>query len=57
MYDERIEGLIKAALADGMLTEKEKQVLFKIVLEKQDKDMVNLVHSQGTMNMEDMKGQ
>lgn len=29
MYDERIEGLIKAALADGMLTEKEKQVLFK----------------------------
>lgn len=29
MYDERIEGLIKAALVDGMLTEKEKQVLFK----------------------------
>ena len=29
MYDERIEQLIKAALADGVLTEKEKQVLFK----------------------------
>lgn len=29
MYDERIENLIKAALADGMLTEKEKQILFK----------------------------
>ena len=29
MYDEKIESLIKAALADGVLTEKEKQVLFK----------------------------
>ncbi|MBQ2541195.1 MAG: hypothetical protein II551_06080 [Paludibacteraceae bacterium] len=29
MYDERIEGLISAALADGELTEKEKQILFK----------------------------
>ena len=29
MYNEKIEGLIKAALADGVLTEKEKQVLFK----------------------------
>ncbi len=29
MYDERIENLIKAALADGELTEKEKQILFK----------------------------
>lgn len=29
MYDEKIETLIKAALADGVLTEKEKQVLFK----------------------------
>ncbi len=29
MYDEKIEGLISAALADGKLTEKEKQVLFK----------------------------
>ena len=29
MYDEKIEALIKAALADGVLTEKEKQVLFK----------------------------
>ena len=29
MYDERIEGLINAALADGELTEKEKQILFK----------------------------
>jgi hypothetical protein len=29
MYNERIEQLIDAALADGMLTEKEKQVLFK----------------------------
>lgn len=29
MYDERIESLIKAALADGELTEKEKQILFK----------------------------
>ena len=29
MYNERIEQLIKAALADGVLTEKEKQVLFK----------------------------
>lgn len=29
MYGEKIEGLIKAALADGVLTEKEKQVLFK----------------------------
>ena len=28
MYDEKIEALIKAALADGVLTEKEKQVLF-----------------------------
>lgn len=29
MYNEQIETLISAALADGMLTEKEKQVLFK----------------------------
>lgn len=29
MYDEKIEALINAALADGVLTEKEKQVLFK----------------------------
>lgn len=29
MYDEKIEALIKAALADGVLTEKEKQILFK----------------------------
>lgn len=29
MYDEQIENLISAALADGMLTEKEKQILFK----------------------------
>lgn len=29
MYNEKIENLIKAALADGVLTEKEKQVLFK----------------------------
>ena len=29
MYNEKIENLIKAALADGVLTEKEKQILFK----------------------------
>jgi ribosomal protein L32 len=29
MYNEKIEQLINAALADGVLTEKEKQVLFK----------------------------
>ncbi len=29
MYDERLESLIDAALADGELTEKEKQILFK----------------------------
>lgn len=29
MYNEQIETLISAALADGMLTEKEKQILFK----------------------------
>ena len=29
MYDEKIEQLISAALADGVLTEKEKQILFK----------------------------
>ena len=29
MYNEKIEGLIKAALADGVLTEKEKQILFR----------------------------
>lgn len=29
MYNEKIEALIKAALADGELTEKEKQILFK----------------------------
>ncbi len=29
MYDEQIEALISAALADGVLTEKEKQILFK----------------------------
>lgn len=29
MYNEKIEALISAALADGVLTEKEKQILFK----------------------------
>ena len=29
MYNEKVEGLIKAALADGELTEKEKQILFR----------------------------
>lgn len=29
MYNEQIEALISAALADGILTEKEKQILFK----------------------------
>ena len=29
LYSEKIEGLIDAALADGVLTEKEKQILFK----------------------------
>lgn len=29
MYNEKIEALINAALADGVLTEKEKQILFK----------------------------
>ena len=29
MYNEELENLIDAALADGVLTEKEKQVLFK----------------------------
>ena len=29
MYDEKIEQLISAALADGVLTEKEKQVTYK----------------------------
>ena len=29
MYNPELEGLIDAALADGMLTEKEKQILFK----------------------------
>ncbi len=29
LYDEKIEALISAALTDGVLTEKEKQVLFK----------------------------
>lgn len=29
MYSEKIEALIKAALADGVLAEKEKQILFK----------------------------
>lgn len=29
MYNEKLEALISAALADGVLTEKEKQVLFK----------------------------
>ena len=29
MYNEKIEQLITAALADGVLTEKEKQVLFQ----------------------------
>lgn len=29
MYNEQIEALISAALADGVLTEKEKQILFK----------------------------
>ena len=29
MYSEELENLIKAALADGELTEKEKQILFK----------------------------
>lgn len=38
MYDERIEQLISAALADGVLTEKEKQILFKRAQE-QDIDL------------------
>lgn len=29
MYNEQIENLVKAALTDGVLTEKEKQILFK----------------------------
>lgn len=29
MYNEKLEALISAALADGVLTEKEKQILFK----------------------------
>ena len=29
MYSEQMEQLISAALADGVLTEKEKQILFK----------------------------
>lgn len=29
MYNERLESLIEVALADGVLTEKEKQILFK----------------------------
>lgn len=29
MYSNKLEGLIKAALADGELTEKKKQILFK----------------------------
>ena len=29
MYSEELENLIEAALADGELTEKEKQILFK----------------------------
>lgn len=29
MYNEQLEQLIDAALADGVLTEKEKQILFK----------------------------
>ena len=29
MYNEQIENLIQLALADGELTEKEKQILFK----------------------------
>ena len=29
MYNEQLEELINAALEDGVLTEKEKQVLFK----------------------------
>ena len=29
MYNEQLENLINAALADGVLTEKEKQILFK----------------------------
>ena len=28
MYNEKLEALITAALADGVLTEKEKQILF-----------------------------
>lgn len=35
MYNERIEQLIKAALADGVLTEKEKQILFKRAQEQE----------------------
>ncbi len=38
MYDERIEALISAALADGELSEKEKQILFKNA-EKQGIDL------------------
>ena len=29
MYNEKIETLLNAALADGNITEKEKQILFK----------------------------
>ncbi len=29
MYDERIEALIKVAIADGKLTDKEKEILFR----------------------------
>ena len=32
MYNEQLENLINAALADGVLTEKEKQILLKTVL-------------------------
>lgn len=35
MYNEKIEQLIKAALADGVLTEKEKQILFKRAQEQE----------------------
>ena len=38
MYSEKIEQLISAALADGVLTEKEKQILFKRAQE-QDIDL------------------
>ena len=42
MYDEQIENLINLALADGELTEKEKQILFK----KAEAEGIDLVEFQ-----------